>query len=106
MKVIQIRSQKNLSHGTVLLKFFTILLFLDSVRTKLSERLFLIIRHQKKLDLILSTVKVLVMSIIFAIETMGPSLTSSVLDSSQKFTPGFIKNLKKLIKIFVVERLI
>ncbi len=67
---------------------------------------FLIIRHQKKLDLILSTVKVLVMSIIFAKETMGPSLTFSALGSSQKFTPDFIKNLKMLIKILVVERLI
>jgi hypothetical protein len=46
------------------------------------------------------------MSIIFAKETMGPSLTSSALDSSQKFTPGFIKNLKMLIKILAVERLI
>jgi hypothetical protein len=47
------------------------------------------------------------MSIIFAKETMaGPSLTSSALDSSQKFTPDFIKNLKMLIKILVVERLI
>ncbi len=67
---------------------------------------FLIIRHQKKLDLILSTVKVLVMSIIFTKETMGQSLTSSARDSSQKFTPDFIKNLKMLIKIVVVERLI
>jgi hypothetical protein len=32
----------------------------------------------------LSTVKVLVMRIIFAKETIGPSLTSSALDSSQK----------------------
>jgi hypothetical protein len=28
---------------------------------------------------------------VFAKETMGPFLTSLVLDSSQKFTPGFIK---------------
>jgi hypothetical protein len=61
----------------------------------------------KKLDLILSTVKVLIMSIIFAKETMGPSLTSTALDSSQKFTPDFIKKkLKMPIKILVVERLI
>jgi hypothetical protein len=46
------------------------------------------------------------MSIIFAKETMGPSLTSSALDSSQKFTPDFIKKIKMLIKILVVERLI
>jgi hypothetical protein len=46
------------------------------------------------------------MSIIFAKETLGPSLTSSALDSSQKFTPDFIKNHKMLIKILVVERLI
>jgi hypothetical protein len=46
------------------------------------------------------------MSIIFAKETMGPSLTSSALNSSQKFTPDIIKNLKMLIKILVVERLI
>jgi hypothetical protein len=51
-------------------------------------------------------VKELVMSIIFAKETMGPTLTSSALDSSQKFTPDSIKNLKMLIKILVVERLI
>jgi hypothetical protein len=51
-------------------------------------------------------VKVLVISIIFAIETMGSSLTSAALDASQKFTPEFIKNLKMLIKILVVERLI
>jgi hypothetical protein len=57
----------------------------------------------KELNLILSTV---VMSIIFAKETMGPSLASSVLDSSQKFTPEFIKNLKMLIKILVVEQFI
>jgi hypothetical protein len=37
---------------------------------------------------------------------MGPSLTSAALDSSQKITPDFIKNLKMLIKILVVERLI
>jgi hypothetical protein len=47
------------------------------------------------------------MSIIFAKETMGPSLTSAALDSSQKFTPDFIKKkLKMFIKILVVERLI
>jgi hypothetical protein len=46
------------------------------------------------------------MSIIFGKEIMAPSLTSSALDSSQKFTPEFIKNLKMLIKILVVERLI
>jgi hypothetical protein len=46
------------------------------------------------------------MSIIFAKETMSPSLTSSALDSSQKFAPDFKKNLKMLIKILVVERLI
>jgi hypothetical protein len=46
------------------------------------------------------------MSIIFAKETMGPYLTSSAPDSSQKFIPDFIKNLKMLIKILVVERLI
>jgi hypothetical protein len=37
---------------------------------------------------------------------MGLSLSSSALDSSQKFTPGFIKNLKMLIKILVVEQLV
>jgi hypothetical protein len=46
------------------------------------------------------------MSTIFAKETMDPSLTSSAPDSSQKFTPDFKKNLKMLIKILVVERLI
>jgi hypothetical protein len=45
------------------------------------------------------------MSIFFAKETMGPSLTSSALDSSQKFAPKIMKNLKKLIKILVVEPL-
>jgi hypothetical protein len=45
------------------------------------------------------------MSIIFAEETIGPSLTSSALDLSQ-FTPDFKKNLKMLIKILSVERLI
>jgi hypothetical protein len=52
----------------------------------------------KKLDFILSTVKVLAMGIIFVKEIMGPSLTPSALDSSQKFTPGFIKFFKMLIK--------
>jgi hypothetical protein len=46
------------------------------------------------------------MSIIFAKETMDPSLTSSALDSSKKFTPDFIRILKMLIKILAVERLI
>jgi hypothetical protein len=44
------------------------------------------------------------MSIIFAKETMGLSLTSAAPDASQKFTPDFIKNLKMLIKILVVDR--
>jgi hypothetical protein len=47
-------------------------------------------------------VKEMVMSVIFAKEIMGPSLTSSAPDSSQKFTPEIIKNIKKLIKILVV----
>jgi hypothetical protein len=51
-------------------------------------------------------VKVLVIRIIFAKETMGPSLTSVALDSSQKFAPEFIKNLKMLIKILAIERFI
>jgi hypothetical protein len=46
------------------------------------------------------------MSIIFAKETMSPSLSSAAPDSSQKFTPGFKKNLKMLIKILVVEQLV
>jgi hypothetical protein len=50
-------------------------------------------------------VKVLVIGIIFAKETMGPSPTSAAPDSSQKFAPKIIKNLKTLIKILVVERL-
>jgi hypothetical protein len=37
---------------------------------------------------------------------MGLTITSSVPDSSQKFTPDFKKNLKMLIKILLVERLI
>jgi hypothetical protein len=52
------------------------------------------------------TANVLTIWTIFAKETMGPSLTSSALDSSQKFTPDSTKNLKMLIKILVVERLI
>jgi hypothetical protein len=36
---------------------------------------------------------------------MGPSLTSAALDSSQKLTPDFKKNLKMLIKILAVERI-
>jgi hypothetical protein len=46
------------------------------------------------------------MSIIFAEENIGPSLTSSTLDSPQKFAPKIMRNLKKLIKLFVDERLI
>jgi hypothetical protein len=52
------------------------------------------------------TVNVLALWTIFAKETMGSSLTSSALDSSQKFTPDFKKNLKILTKILVVERMI
>jgi hypothetical protein len=52
------------------------------------------------------TVNVLAIWTIFAKETMGPSLTTSAPDSSQKFAPKFIKNLKMFIKILVVERLI
>jgi hypothetical protein len=52
------------------------------------------------------TVSVLIIWIIFAKETMGPSLTSAAADSSQKFTPKIIQNLRKLIKILVVERFI
>ncbi len=48
------------------------------------------------LNLILSTVNVLTIWVFFGKETMGPSLSSSALDSSQKFTPIIIKNLKKL----------
>ncbi len=58
------------------------------------------------LDFILSTVKVLVMSIIFAKETMGPSLTSLAQGPSQKFALKIMKNLKKLIKNLINERLI
>jgi hypothetical protein len=42
----------------------------------------------------------------FAEETMGPSLSSSALESSQKCTQNHKKNLKKLIKILVVKRFI
>jgi hypothetical protein len=43
---------------------------------------------KKKLGLILTIIKVLFISIIFAKETKGPSLTSSAPDLSQNFTPG------------------
>jgi hypothetical protein len=43
--------------------------------------------------------------IIFAKETMGPSLTSAAPGSSQEFASRVNKNLKMLIKILVVERL-
>jgi hypothetical protein len=65
--------------------------FIQLIIQLFEERLFLIIRHRKKVDLILNTVKVLVMSIIFAKETMGLSLTCAALDSSQKFTPEIMK---------------
>ncbi len=55
------------------------------------------------MNFILSSVKVLVMSIIFAKETMVPSLSTSALDSSQKFTVDFMNNPKKLIKALVIE---
>jgi hypothetical protein len=48
---------------------------------------------QKNLGTQLSTVKVLVMSIIFAEETMGTYHPFSVLDSSKKFAPKIIKKI-------------
>jgi hypothetical protein len=52
------------------------------------------------------SMKVLVMSIIFAKETMGPSLTFSVLHSSQKFTPQIIKYLNFFKLIFNVIKIL
>jgi hypothetical protein len=47
---------------------------------------------KENLGLILIIVKVLIISIIFAKETIRPSLISSAPDSSQNFTPGVRKN--------------
>jgi hypothetical protein len=46
----------------------------------------------------------LVISIIFAKETMGPSLTSAVPGSSQEFASKVKKYLIILVKILVVVR--
>jgi hypothetical protein len=51
-----------------------------------------------------SIVIVLIISIIFAKETMFPSFTSSAPDSSQYFTPGVRKNLNYIIKPLIVDR--
>ncbi len=47
--------------------------------------------------------KVLIISFIFAKETMGSSLTSSAPDSSQNFTPEFKKKLNFIIKPLIVD---
>ncbi len=47
---------------------------------------------------------VLIISIIFAKETMFPSFTSSAPDSSQYFTLGVRKNLNYIIKPLIVDR--
>ncbi len=60
---------------------------------------------KKNLILLFVIINLLVIRIIFAKETMGPSLTSAAPGSSQEFAFRVNKNLKKVIKILLVERL-
>ncbi len=60
---------------------------------------------KKNLILLFVIINLLVIRIIFAKETMGLSLTSAALGSSQEFASRVNKNLKMLIKILLVERL-
>jgi hypothetical protein len=58
---------------------------------------------KKKLILLFIIINLLVIGIIFAKETMGPSLTSAALGSSQEVASRVNKNLKMVIKILLVE---
>jgi hypothetical protein len=61
-------------------------------------------KYAKKLVLLFATTNLLVISINFAKETMGPSLTSAAPDASQNRWFQLQKNLKMSIKILVVDR--
>jgi hypothetical protein len=77
------------------LSFFPVSEFLASHNQILAVTQFVINCNKQALKSpgkILSTVEVLAMNIFLAKETMGSSLTSSALDSSQKFAPEIMKN--------------